>query len=733
MSENNQPRLVNQAILTKIDKLRELNVRNVNLPQIISVGDQSSGKSSVLESLTGFSFPQGTGLCTRYATQISCRREPAKKVTVSIAPGKHRASIVAERLRAFSASPPEVTPKALLEIISKANTAMGIKNTPEDSGSAFSDDMLVIEICGPDQEHFTVIDVPGIFRVPQRGFTEDSDVVLVKNMVKRYMANPRTIILAVLPSNVDISTQEILKMAESVDPKGERTMGVLTKPDLVYETATLDAVKELVMGQRNKLLLGYCVVKNRGADDHGSTLSHRLVKEREFFENPDWVSLAFTNRCGIGSLKSRLSGLLMKITTKEFPNVKTEVARCLDESRRQLESMGPSRKEESAQRIYLGRLAARFQTLTTCALNGSYDIDAVLEDNPALKLATTVTKMNERFADDFWKHGHKRQFLSDSKDTDEQGYNVADDEVDDSDSDSDAITVYPELRDIIEMARYECPEPIASDQDSIEDHIWNVYEMNRGPELGTVKLTHLPKPDNQFSGTILAIAFKEQSEKWDALVLEHVRKSIILVHGYALNILAHICPDKQVRDQLWETLVIEELRKTYARAMDQARFLLRIERYERPSSYNHYFNSEIQKKRQDRFIAACTAKKTNYYTGTIGSLKVIEGISTANLENLAVNQDNTEQVRDDILDVLTSYYKVSRKRFVDTVCRQVIGHFLLEGEESPLRIFTPELIMGLDSDQLEKIAGEDTQSKDRRAMLEAEIKNLEAAMKVLRS
>jgi hypothetical protein len=102
------------------------------------------------------------------------------------------------------------------------------------------------------------------------------------------------------------------------------------------------------------------------------------------------------------------------------------------------------------------------------------------------------------------------------------------------------------------------------------------------------------------------------------------------------------------------------------------------------------------------------------------------------MPNLVVNKDNAQQVREDILDILTSYYKVSRKRFVDVICRQVISHFLLEGDGSPLKIFSPELFLGLDDDQLEMIAGEDVETKHQRSMLESEIKNLEAAMKVLR-
>ncbi|KAF2029778.1 hypothetical protein EK21DRAFT_16152, partial [Setomelanomma holmii] len=82
---------------------------------------------------------------------------------------------------------------------------------------------------------------------------------------------------------VDIITQEILKMAEKADPGGVRTMGVLTKPDLVSEVASQKAIKDLVLGKGEQLRLGYFVVKNHSADDAQSTMYERLAQENAFF------------------------------------------------------------------------------------------------------------------------------------------------------------------------------------------------------------------------------------------------------------------------------------------------------------------------------------------------------------------------------------------------------------------------------------------------------------------
>jgi len=94
--------LSNPAQLDKIDKLRDLGVAKfVALPQLVVVGDQSSGKSSVLEAVMELPLPRDSGLCTRFATNITFRRSPQTSIAVSIIPGDSRSKEKAEELRGF--------------------------------------------------------------------------------------------------------------------------------------------------------------------------------------------------------------------------------------------------------------------------------------------------------------------------------------------------------------------------------------------------------------------------------------------------------------------------------------------------------------------------------------------------------------------------------------------------------------------------------------------------------
>lgn len=164
--------------------------------------------------------------------------------------------------------------------------------------------------------------------------------------------------------------------------------------------------------------------------------------------------------------------------------------------------------------------------------------------------------MNEAFSNEFWHKGHKRTTSS------TPGVNEEEEACELGKREENTALVqrtledYPELCDVVEMEDHECPEPIASDKDPIAKHIERIYQENRGPELGT------------FSGTILAMIFKEQSEKWPLLVQAHISKSIIVVHDYIAKLLTHVCPNKEICDQSWEHLIMDAVRKAYVRVLE---------------------------------------------------------------------------------------------------------------------------------------------------------------------
>jgi len=183
---------------------------------------------------------------------------------------------------------------------------------------------------------------------------------MVKHIVQSYMENPRSVILAVVPANVDVATQEILETADEVDPDGQRTLGVLTKPDLV-DKGTEPGVIDLIEGRKHQLALGWHLVRNLGQQESSDLAKDRHEIERLFFKTePPFNNLA-ADKVGIPALKLRLQELLATHTRREFPKasrsrlarsprrcinflqVKSELNKKLKSCRALLSNLGASR------------------------------------------------------------------------------------------------------------------------------------------------------------------------------------------------------------------------------------------------------------------------------------------------------------------------------------------------------------------------------------------------------
>ena len=220
----------------------------------------------------------------------------------------------------------EVSSKKLIDdylTSRQVREAMGLSKTQQGETSAcptFSRDVMLLEICGPEEEHYSVIDVPGIFKNATPGVTAKSDILLVRNMVLGYMENPRSVMLAVIPANVDVATQEILEMAADVDPDGKRTLGVLTKPDLVDQGAE-SRVIDLLQGRAHALTLGWHVVRNPGQAQLSDIYLDRGRLEKEFFHTDPRYNKVDKDEVGVDSLRHRIQDVLTSLVRQEFPKV----------------------------------------------------------------------------------------------------------------------------------------------------------------------------------------------------------------------------------------------------------------------------------------------------------------------------------------------------------------------------------------------------------------------------
>ena len=583
-----------------------------------------------------------------------------------------------------------------------------------DGQSTFSEDVFRIELCGPTKSHLSVIDVPGIFRSTTEGLTTEEDKALVKGMVRRYIENPRTIILAVLAANVDIATTEILDMAAKVDPSGQRTLGILTKPDIVDKGAEQD-ITDLVRGKKNKLKLGYCVVRNRGKKERDVSIAERHRVESEFFKMDPWSSLD-KDRVGISTLSPRLRDLLGRITRREFPTVVREVNSRLLTCEEELHDLGPSRQTPEQQRRYLLGIATRFQEITTYALEAQYGRHQFLKDDKDLRLATLIVDFNSAFSEDLEKRGHTvnfseikyatgkrprkikpvrsrklklkespRELFTNQEPTKGQNTTTTD------------LLSYPELTDILPNVS----DSVSPPSDNIIEWIEREYKSSRGFELGT------------FNPSILPTLFQELSRKWQVLAGIYVSNVIGSIHHFCYVVLARLCTEERVMTALW-SLLMDGLLQRYRKTVEHVRFILQTERSGNLLTTNHYFSETL-----DQFRAERIPEQNENFSFSTGHAAQRTHIS------------NMEHTVRDIHDILKSYYKVARKRFADNVCMQGTDYHLITGPDTPLRVLSSEFVVDLSAEQLESVAGEDTTSIRRRKTIEREIESLTEGRRIL--
>ncbi|NXC49522.1 MX protein, partial [Penelope pileata] len=302
-----------------VDSLRALGIeKDLALPAVAVIGDQSSGKSSVLEALSGVALPRGNGIVTRCPLELKMKKTATSQ--------EWRGRISYHSVEIELQNPLEVE-KAIREA---QDVVAGTKGN-------ISAELISLEIWSPDVPDLTLIDLPGIARVAV-GNQPQNIGQQIKMLLKKFIGCKETINLVVVPCNVDIATTEALKMAQEVDPTGERTLGILTKPDLV-DKGTEDAIIKIVRNEVIPLRKGYMIVKCRGQQDIHNKLSlaSAIQQERKFFEiHKEFSILLEENKATIPHLANKLTNELVGHIIKTLPTIENQIRETLQTSVQEL-------------------------------------------------------------------------------------------------------------------------------------------------------------------------------------------------------------------------------------------------------------------------------------------------------------------------------------------------------------------------------------------------------------
>jgi hypothetical protein len=478
---------------------------------------------------------------------------------------------------------------------------------------------------------------------------------------------------------------------------------------------------ELVTNTKGKgrFELGYTIVCNRSQSDLSITFDERNTKEVAFFTQNPWSSIP-KERAGIKALKHRLNNLLVDVTRRSFQGVAVDIRILIGKLEQQLEVIGPVRQTAYEQRNHLINVASKFREITTKAIDAYYSRDECFEMDDIFRLATLVVQMNEDFSETVHKKGFTRAFGGAraagealSLGTPSPGRDTAHSSPEPSAPETESPE-YPELRSIMTQAEA-LPEPA---EDGIMEWITYKYNRSKGFEIGTTNPSLMPS------------LFAEQSRAWGFHALNHVTQVICKIHHFNYKVLQYCCNDDALCERLWGKL-LQPLLSSYEKAVQQASFLVEIERHGNLMTTNHYFAENVRKAREARLKLQLEALNS---WQTEGNLWKTEGGGEPLLrlkDVLGVVMSNDDHTIQDLHDTLKSYYKVARKRFVDAVCLQAVDYFLVSGKTSPLWIFSPHFIGKMSDAELHQIVGDEAETIKRRNMLETELGSLKAGKKIL--
>ncbi|KAM0980414.1 hypothetical protein ACFX2J_013602 [Malus domestica] len=355
-----------RPLLDAVDKLRSLKVMDegIQLPTIVVVGDQSSGKSSVLESLAGISLPRGQGICTR--VPLIMRLE-------------HHSSPQPELSLEYNGRVDRTEEDNIAKDIVKAT------NSIAGGGKGISKMPLTLLVKKNGVPDLTMVDLPGITRVPVHGQPENI-YDQIKDMIMEYIKPEESIILNVLSATVDFTTCESIRMSQSVDKTGERTLAVVTKVDKAPE-----GLLEKVTGDDVNIGLGYVCVRNRIGDE---TYEDAAAMAHELFQTHPLLSKIDKSIVGIPVLAQKLVQIQANSIARNIPEIVKKINNRLNFCIMELNKMPKSLSSVAeAMTAFMQIIGLAKESLRKILLRGEFEEYA--EDNRMHCTARLVEMLNQ--------------------------------------------------------------------------------------------------------------------------------------------------------------------------------------------------------------------------------------------------------------------------------------------------------------------------------------------------
>jgi len=337
--ENTEPTILSNREILKIASIINssyIDSNLIDLPKLVVVGTQSSGKSSLLNALTGVDIlPVGKSMTTRTPLHLELIQS-TQECRVEFG---HYNNCQWQQDKKIPITYPNVSVEQRDAIRNEIEIQTNVK-----AGSSLniSDKPIFIKIYASAIPNLSLIDLPGLTSVAitDRGQPADIKAQIIR-LIQKYIEPKNTIILAVIAARPDIEADMAMEIVKTVDPRGERTLGILTKLDLMNEDSDIAAYLENQLSSDLKLKYGYYGIKNRSSVSQ--TISETIHAEKSFFaSHPVYRQDKYKSHLGITNLSQNLSSILISNIKQCLPSVLANINVKMEEVSVELTTLGSS-------------------------------------------------------------------------------------------------------------------------------------------------------------------------------------------------------------------------------------------------------------------------------------------------------------------------------------------------------------------------------------------------------
>ncbi|KAL6812280.1 P-loop containing nucleoside triphosphate hydrolase protein [Trichoderma camerunense] len=633
--------------------------RRIEAPSLIVVGDQNSGKSSVLEALARFRFPVADGICTTFPIRLVLQRSAVDETYVTspihprqqISPHGNEDNV--------QKSTQEAIEKFQKHIQAQTNTSNEAQNSQlatQRGSKTFSADVFTIERHGPDVPFLEITDLPGLFQSPSKE-QDDAGRQIVQGIVEARIASKRNVVILVIHGRSQYATQLapglLGRLMRDDDSLKHRTVGVITHAD---NKQCWDEVKNLINGNldQSDYSFGWHVLRNQSKEERlSNSLQDRDRCESEFFNSEDWKSID-SDKKGIQGLRATLREVFRNHILKQLPKLCNEIYGMITKTEKQISELGPQRSSMEDNRRFLSDIARKFEQLAREAVQGTYNNPRCRQLHPlsskkcpaclyffpefhdndpssqVKRLRATVRFLNREFSKTMHDCGKTRALVDDDLTTGITSpiseANVSDD-TNDEESHKSTTTSTRRANGLslkrntsFSSSSSDASDDLSSPQLGSKGDFYTTRTITRKDferrVMPLIERWRAGEPRGEASDAAFGGLFEYQSANWEAIARDHVERVCRRLHSFNDSALKACCSNTDVRESIRKYITSPRLKDLSIKADLLLRKLLSCHRRGNTGFNDAFTDVVLLRKQSEAFALRLTEALRESSNGT---------------------------------------------------------------------------------------------------------------------